>query len=55
MWGDVVPVPAIQFARPDRNVAFDTGRPAAVASRARVLHMVTAARCLRGDGQPMAR
>ncbi len=40
MWGDVVHVPAVQFAHPDWRLSFDTDGAAAAASRARVLDMV---------------
>lgn len=44
MWADTVNVPAVQFAHPDWSVAFDTDGATAIASRARVLDIVTADR-----------
>lgn len=40
MWGDVVHIPAIQFAHPDWHLSFDTDGPTAAKSRRRVLDMV---------------
>ncbi|MEO1306451.1 MAG: MBL fold metallo-hydrolase, partial [Pseudomonadota bacterium] len=39
IWGDIVHVPAVQFARPDVAIAFDTDVELARASRAEVLDM----------------
>ena len=44
MWGDVVHVPAVQFAHPEWRLSFDTDGATAAASRARVLDMVASDR-----------
>jgi glyoxylase-like metal-dependent hydrolase (beta-lactamase superfamily II) len=41
LWGDIVHNAALQFPEPDRAIAFDTNQPMAIASRKRVLDMVT--------------
>lgn len=40
VWGDLVHVPALQFARPAWGIAFDVDQAAAAATRARVLDRV---------------
>jgi glyoxylase-like metal-dependent hydrolase (beta-lactamase superfamily II) len=42
IWGDIVHAPALQFARPDWSIAFDTDQDAAAKTRARYLDMVAA-------------
>lgn len=42
IWGDIVHLPGIQFARPDAGVAFDVDGAMARATRERVLDMVAA-------------
>ena len=44
IWGDVVHLPAIQFAEPRASVAYDLDSAAAAATRARVLDMVATER-----------
>jgi glyoxylase-like metal-dependent hydrolase (beta-lactamase superfamily II) len=39
IWGDVVHLPGVQFARPDAGVTFDGDGPAAIATRARLMDM----------------
>jgi glyoxylase-like metal-dependent hydrolase (beta-lactamase superfamily II) len=39
IWGDVVHVPGVQFARPDVGIVFDGDGPAAIATRARLMDM----------------
>lgn len=46
VWGDVVHVPAIQFARPLVTLAFDVDQPAAAATRRRLFDMAAADRLL---------
>ena len=41
LWGDIVHNAALQFAEPDRAIAFDTDQAMAVATRKKVLDMVT--------------
>jgi glyoxylase-like metal-dependent hydrolase (beta-lactamase superfamily II) len=40
IWGDIVHLPGVQFARPEVGVTFDADGPAAIATRARLLDMV---------------
>ncbi|MEO0831485.1 MAG: MBL fold metallo-hydrolase, partial [Pseudomonadota bacterium] len=40
IWGDILHVPAVQFARPDVTLAFDADPDTARASRTKVLDMV---------------
>jgi glyoxylase-like metal-dependent hydrolase (beta-lactamase superfamily II) len=42
IWGDIIHAPALQFARPDWTIAFDTDQDAASKTRARYLDMVSA-------------
>lgn len=42
MWGDVLHVPAVQFAHPDWRLTFDTDGEAAARSRARIFDMTAA-------------
>src|SRR5262249_18506772 len=44
LWGDIVHNAALQFAEPDRALAFDTDQPLAIASRKRVFDMVVSDR-----------
>jgi glyoxylase-like metal-dependent hydrolase (beta-lactamase superfamily II) len=46
IWGDIVHNAALQFAEPDRALAFDTDQPMAIASRKRVFDMVSTERTL---------
>jgi glyoxylase-like metal-dependent hydrolase (beta-lactamase superfamily II) len=39
LWGDIVHLPGVQFARPDAGLAFDADGPAAIATRARIMDM----------------
>jgi glyoxylase-like metal-dependent hydrolase (beta-lactamase superfamily II) len=39
IWGDVVHLPGVQFARPEVGVVFDGDGPAAIATRARLMDM----------------
>jgi glyoxylase-like metal-dependent hydrolase (beta-lactamase superfamily II) len=39
IWGDVVHLPGVQFARPDVGVIFDADGPGAIATRARLMEM----------------
>ncbi len=39
IWGDVVHVPGVQFARPEVGTAYDTDGPGAIATRARLMDM----------------
>ena len=48
IWGDVVHLPAIQFAHPEASVVYDLDSPAAAIARRRVLDMVAT------DGIPVA-
>lgn len=41
VWGDIIHVPALQFARPAWSVAFDVDQAAAAATRAQVLDRVS--------------
>jgi glyoxylase-like metal-dependent hydrolase (beta-lactamase superfamily II) len=50
IFGDIVHCLALQFADPERSVAFDTDPPAALANRKRVLDMVTTDRLLFSGG-----
>lgn len=36
IWGDIVHAPSLQFARPDRSIAFDVDLAAAAATRVRM-------------------
>ena len=40
LWGDIVHVGPVQFARPEMTIPFDVDQPAAAEQRARVLDMV---------------
>ncbi len=44
LWGDIVHVGPVQFARPELTIPFDVDQPAAAEQRARVLDMVAADR-----------
>jgi glyoxylase-like metal-dependent hydrolase (beta-lactamase superfamily II) len=46
IWGDIMHCPMLQFAEPERGIAFDTDQAMAIASRRRVLDMVTTDRTL---------
>jgi len=46
IWGDVVHVAALQFARPDWSIAFDTDQNQAAATRKRVFDMAASDRLL---------
>ncbi len=46
VWGDIVHVPEVQFARPDLTLEFDTDGAAAAVMRRKVLEMVVAERLL---------
>jgi glyoxylase-like metal-dependent hydrolase (beta-lactamase superfamily II) len=46
IWGDVVHLPVIQFARPEAGVVYDIDSPAAAATRRRVLDMAATERLL---------
>jgi glyoxylase-like metal-dependent hydrolase (beta-lactamase superfamily II) len=50
IFGDIVHCLALQFADPERSVAFDTDPPAALANRKRVLDMVATDRLLFSGG-----
>jgi len=39
IWGDVVHIPGVQFARPGVGLVFDTDGPAAIATRGRLMDM----------------
>lgn len=40
IWGDIVHIGPVQFARPDRTIPFDVDQPKAAETRAKVLDMV---------------
>jgi glyoxylase-like metal-dependent hydrolase (beta-lactamase superfamily II) len=46
LWGDIVHNAALQFAEPDRAIAFDTDQPMAIASRKKVFDMVATDRLM---------
>lgn len=46
LWGDIVHSAALQFAEPDRSIAYDIDPAMAIASRKRVFDMVTTDRTL---------
>jgi glyoxylase-like metal-dependent hydrolase (beta-lactamase superfamily II) len=46
LWGDIVHNAALQFAEPDRAIAFDTDQAMAIASRKRVFDMVATDRLM---------
>jgi glyoxylase-like metal-dependent hydrolase (beta-lactamase superfamily II) len=48
IWGDITHVPEIQVPRPEVTIAFDTDPQAAIATRKRVLDMVTTDKLLIG-------
>jgi glyoxylase-like metal-dependent hydrolase (beta-lactamase superfamily II) len=50
IFGDIVHCLALQFADPERSVAFDTDPPAALANRKRVLDMVATDKLLFSGG-----
>ena len=50
IFGDIVHCMALQFADPERSVAFDTDPPAALANRKRVLDMVATEKLLFSGG-----
>jgi glyoxylase-like metal-dependent hydrolase (beta-lactamase superfamily II) len=46
LWGDIIHNAAMQFAEPDRAIAFDTDQTLAIATRRKVLDMVSADKTL---------
>ena len=46
IWGDIVHMPGIQFARPDAGMGFDIDGAQAIATRQRIMDMVTADRTM---------
>jgi glyoxylase-like metal-dependent hydrolase (beta-lactamase superfamily II) len=46
IWGDVVHIPGVQFARPDVGVLFDTDGAAAIATRHRLMDMAATEKLL---------
>ena len=46
IWGDIVHLPGIQFARPQAGLVFDVDRAAAIATRRRMMDMAAADRLL---------
>ena len=46
IWGDIVHMPGIQFARPEAHMAFDVDGQAAIATRRRILDMTATDRLL---------
>jgi len=46
IWGDIVHMPGVQFARPEAGMGFDVDGPAAIATRQRIMDMTATDRLL---------